>query len=248
MLKDTTSEEFLKAKVRALTDSDTIEWMQKKAGEYMRLMSYYRFAIMEVETKFHVLNEEFSLEHDRNPINGIKSRLKEPASIRDKLKKRGLPLSVESIEENLNDIAGVRVVCTFLEDVYALARSFLMQDDVTLIKMKDYIASPKKNGYRSLHMVVAIPIFLAHEKRMMKVEIQLRTIAMDSWAALEHQLNYKKADVPSVDMENELLMCAQLSAELDQRMNALRKTVWQNEASEEETTGISDLSLRQSTK
>ena len=227
MLSDTITEEAVRAKVQSLADTETMEWMQKKAGEYMRMMSYYRCAIMEVETKFNVLNEEFSLEHDRNPINGIKSRLKEPASIRNKLERRGFPLTMESIEENLNDVAGVRVVCSFIEDVYALAASFLAQDDVTLIKKKDYIAFPKENGYRSLHLVVAIPIFLTHEKRMMRVEIQLRTIAMDTWASLEHQLNYKKEQLPYPEMEKELLECARLSAELDERMNALRKSCWQ---------------------
>ncbi len=222
-MNETITEEALRARVQSLADSETMEWMQKKAGEYMRLMSYYRCAIMEVETKFNVLNEEFSLKHDRNPIHNIKSRLKEPVSIRNKLERRGLPMTIESIEENLNDVAGIRVVCSFIEDVYSLAASFLAQDDVVLIKRKDYIASPKENGYRSLHLVVAIPIFLAHEKRMMKVEIQLRTIAMDSWASLEHQLNYKKEEPMSPEAENELTACALLSAELDQRMDALRK-------------------------
>lgn len=222
-MNETITEEALRARVQSLADSETMEWMQKKAGEYMRLMSYYRCAIMEVETKFNVLNEEFSLKHDRNPIHNIKSRLKEPVSIRNKLERRGLPMTIESIEENLNDVAGIRVVCSFIEDVYSLAASFLAQDDVVLIKRKDYIASPKENGYRSLHLVVAIPIFLAHEKRMMKVEIQLRTIAMDSWASLEHQLNYKKEEPMSPEAEKELTTCALLSAELDQRMDALRK-------------------------
>lgn len=197
--------------------------------EYSKLMAYYRCAIMEIETKFNVLNEEFSLQHDRNPINGLKSRLKKFSSIVDKLERKDLPLTVEAIEENLNDIAGIRVVCTFPDDVYMLADAFLAQDDITLIQKKDYIANPKANGYRSLHLIVSVPIFLAHEKRVMKAEIQLRTIAMDSWASLEHQLRYKKDFEFTEHMANELQRCAELSAELDARMDALRDLV-QSEA------------------
>ncbi len=193
--------------------------------QYNKLMAYYRCAIMEIETKFNVLNEEFSLQYDRNPINGMKSRLKSLQSIQEKLDRKHLPMTVESIESNLNDIAGIRVICTFPEDVYRLAEAFLTQDDITLIEKKDYIAFPKPNGYRSLHLIVGVPIFLAHEKRIMKAEIQLRTIAMDSWASLEHQLRYKKDTQFTQQMADELLYCAHLSAELDARMDALRAYV-----------------------
>ena len=192
-------------------------------------MAYYRCAIMEIETKFNVLNEEFSLQYDRNPINGMKSRLKKMPSIKEKLERKNLPMTIDSIEENLNDIAGIRVICSFPEDVYMLADAFLKQDDITLIEKKDYIANPKPNGYRSLHLIVAVPIFLAHEKRIMKAEIQLRTIAMDSWASLEHQLRYKKDFEFTEHMAGELLHCAHLSAELDERMDALRAMVQSGE-------------------
>lgn len=194
-----------------------------------KLMAYYRCAIMEIETKFNVLNEEFSLQYDRNPINGMKSRLKKMPSIKEKLERKNLPMTIDSIEENLNDIAGIRVICSFPEDVYMLADAFLKQDDITLIEKKDYIANPKPNGYRSLHLIVAVPIFLAHEKRIMKAEIQLRTIAMDSWASLEHQLRYKKDFEFTEHMAGELLHCAHLSAELDERMDALRAMVQSGE-------------------
>ena len=194
-----------------------------------KLMAYYRCAIMEIETKFNVLNEEFSLQYDRNPINGMKSRLKKMPSIKEKLERKNLPMTIDSIEENLNDIAGIRVICSFPEDVYMLADAFLKQDDITLIEKKDYIANPKPNGYRSLHLIVAVPIFLAHEKRFMKAEIQLRTIAMDSWASLEHQLRYKKDFEFTEHMAGELLHCAHLSAELDERMDALRAMVQSGE-------------------
>ena len=193
--------------------------------QYNRLMAYYRCAMMEIETKFNVLNEEFSLQYNRNPINDIKTRLKNPMSIKEKLERRKLSVSIDNIEKNLNDIAGVRVVCAFPDDVYMLADALLKQDDITLIEKKDYIKKPKPNGYRSLHLIVSVPIFLAHEKRTMKVEIQLRTISMDSWATLEHQLKYKKDFEFTEKMENELFYCAKLSAELDARMDSLRDLV-----------------------
>lgn len=203
------------------SETDKNTWIHN----YDKLMAYYRCAIMETATKFNVLNEEFSLRYDRNPISSIKSRLKQLASIKGKLEKKNLPFTLESIEENISDVAGIRVVCAFPEDVYMLANALLKQDDITLVSRKDYIANPKANGYRSLHLIVTVPIFLAHEKRIMKVEIQLRTIAMDCWASLEHQLRYKKDIVFTEDMADELQRCAQLSAELDMRMDALRKIV-----------------------
>ncbi len=206
-------------------NKEIFEQLQDAAIPYMKLMSYYRCAIMEIETKLRVLDEEYSLEFDRNPINSIKSRLKSLPSIKEKLERRGLPNDILSIEENLNDIAGIRVICSFPEDVYAIADALLKQDDITLIEMKDYIKNPKPNGYRSLHIIVAIPIFLAHEKRIMRAEIQLRTIAMDFWATLEHQLRYKKDVDFTEEMAEELYKCAQMSAELDLKMENLRKSV-----------------------
>ena len=213
----------------AIQKKDALEWAQKKTMEFAQLMTYYKCAMLEIETKFNVLNEEYSLAFDRNPISSIKSRLKSPLSIKEKLSRKNLPITFESIEENISDVAGIRVVCSFPDDVYALADALLKQDDITLIKKKDYIAHPKANGYRSLHLIVAVPIFLAEEKRLMKVEIQLRTIAMDFWASLEHQLRYKKDTPFTEEMAAELSECAQRSAELDEKMNALRKTVERKE-------------------
>ncbi len=206
-------------------DSETIEWIQEKMKEFDLLMSYYRCAMMEIETKFKVLNEDFSLEHDRNPISSIKTRIKSFESITEKLKRKSLTFDVDSVEKYINDVAGIRVICTFPEDVYLLADALLKQDDIMLIKRKDYIAEPKENGYRSLHLIVAVPIYLAHEKRLMKVEIQLRTLAMDFWASLEHQLRYKKDFEFTQEMADELKACAEQSAALDLRMEALRKQV-----------------------
>ena len=198
----------------------------QKTYSFAKLMSYYNCAMMEIETKFKVLNEEFSLRFDRQPINSIKTRLKKPLSIRNKLIAHDLPFSIESIESNLNDIAGIRVICSFINDVYMLADALKKQDDIQIIQEKDYIANPKPNGYRSLHLIVAVPIFLQQEKRVMKAEIQLRTIAMDSWASLEHQLRYKKEASPYCDMAEELKRCAELSSDLDKRMDMLRKQVY----------------------
>ena len=205
-----------------LTDDNNLE---SKFQSYQKLMAYYRCAIMEMTTKFNVLNEEFSLRYDRNPINSIKSRLKHISSIRDKLEKKNLPFTLNAVEDNICDVAGIRVVCSFTDDVYMLANALMKQDDVALVSCKDYIANPKPNGYRSLHLIVTVPIFLAHEKRIMKVEIQLRTIAMDCWASLEHQLRYKKKVIFTQEMADELQKCACLSSELDMRMDALRKCV-----------------------
>jgi putative GTP pyrophosphokinase len=206
-----------------------IEYSKPQIIIISKLMSYYRCAMMEIETKFNVLNEEFSLRYDRNPINSIKSRLKKPESIWEKMKRKGLDPDIANVEEYINDVAGVRVVCSFPEDVYMLADALLSQDDITLVEMKDYIKNPKPNGYRSLHLIVTVPIFLAKEKRMMKVEIQLRTIAMDFWATLEHQLRYKKNLDFTEKMAAELLLCAEISAELDRRMDDLRSMIQDNE-------------------
>ncbi|MBR6626855.1 MAG: GTP pyrophosphokinase family protein [Lachnospiraceae bacterium] len=202
-----------------------VTWVEKQAGDYEKCMAYYRCAIMEVETKFNVLNTEFSLQYDRNPISSIKSRLKNPRSITEKLERRGLEVTLENMEQHLNDVAGVRVICSFPEDVYALADALQKQDDIRILQTKDYIKYPKQNGYRSLHMIVEVPIFLRHEKRIMKVEIQLRTIAMDFWASLEHQLRYKKDYEFTDAMVKELFECAKQSAELDEKMDNLRKRV-----------------------
>ena len=207
----------------SLFTEETVRNAREQTHRYQRLMAYYRCAMMEVETKLNVLNEEFSLRHDRNPISAIKSRLKHPESIKEKLLRRGLPLTFESLEENLSDVAGVRVICAFTADVYMLADALLAQDDITLLECKDYIKNPKENGYRSLHLVVSVPIYLEREKRPMKVELQLRTIAMDVWASLEHQLRYKKDTAFTDAMGDELLHCAALAAELDERMDVLRE-------------------------
>ena len=210
-----------RALLTRLNQSELKNWLRDYAMPYRELMAYYRCAMMEVETKFDVLNEELSLLYDRNPIESIKSRLKSPESIMDKAARKGIPLTVSAIEENLNDIAGIRVICSFPSDIYMLAEALLRQDDVTLVEKKDYIANPKSNGYRSLHLIVETPIFLHNQTRRMKVEVQLRTISMDWWASLEHKIRYKK-DVPDPEqIEKELFECAEMGAVLDERMEKI---------------------------
>ena len=208
-----------------LTEGEIYDLMRRRGENFVKLMAYYRCAMMEVETKFNVLNEEFSIRYDRNPINSIKSRLKTFHSIREKLTRKGLPMTARNVEENVSDVAGLRVICPFTEDVYLLTEAFLNQDDIKLIRMKDYIKEPKDNGYRSVHLIVEVPIFLAKEKRVMKVEIQLRTIAMDCWACLEHELRYKKGFAFSEEMAREINECAELSADIDRRMGDLRRYI-----------------------
>ena len=204
-----------------LSNDNLMTYARDQLSAFQKLMAYYRCAMMEVETKFNVINEDFSVQYERNPIENIKARLKEPKSIHEKLTRRGLPFSVESIEENLFDVAGVRVICSFVEDVYRIADALIRQDDIVLIERKDYIEHPKDNGYRSLHLIAAVPIFLTNEKKMMNVEIQLRTIAQDFWASLEHQLRYKKDYVLTDQMTLDLKACAEVSTRLDMLMNEL---------------------------
>lgn len=207
---------------RIYSNNEIKERLQTYTAPYRELMSYYRCAMMEVSTKFNVLDEELSLQYDRNPIEAIKTRLKSPESIMDKLSRRGLPFSAESIEQNLNDIAGVRVICAYISDIYMLRDALLRQDDIVLLQEKDYIKNPKPNGYRSLHLIVGTPIFLHDQKKQMRVEVQFRTMAMDWWASVEHKLRYKKPAAPE-EVNSELKECAEISADLDKRLEKLRQ-------------------------
>lgn len=225
MQKENTIERVGEMLIRnSLMSDEFLDFIQRNNLPMDTLMAYYRCAIMEVETKFKVLNEQFSLRYDRNPIESIKTRLKSLDGIIRKMRRKNLPLSLDAIEQNITDVAGVRVVCSFPEDIYMLADCLLKQDDVKLLERKDYIQNPKPSGYRSLHLIVEIPIFLQNVKQPMKVEVQLRTIAMDFWASLEHKLRYKK-NIPDEEAEAlaaELLECAGISASLDKRMQDIR--------------------------
>lgn len=191
------------------------------------MLMNYQCAIMQVETKFNILNNRLSMQDEQNPIESIKSRVKSLDSIIRKLEKLGLPITIEAAEENLRDIAGVRVVCSFVDDIYRIEENFLAQEDITLVTRKDYISNPKPGGYRSLHLVVKTPIYTEIGKKDMFVEIQMRTIAMDFWASLEHKLRYKKNLDPRLaeELAEELKSCAEESAKLDEKMLRIRERI-----------------------
>lgn len=210
----------------------------KRAKPFMELMMYNRCAIQEVETKLRVLDEEFSVMADRNPIQSIKSRVKKPISIVEKLQRRGFEVTLQNMEEQLTDIAGVRVICSFVEDIYKLAELFTSQDDINVVQVKDYIKEPKPNGYRSLHLIVEVPIFLSDGKKYMRVEVQFRTIAMDFWASLEHQLKYKKRIDNPEQIATELRKCADVIAEMDLRMQDIRYMIDEVQREHDDGGGI----------
>lgn len=203
--------------------------MLKTGKRYMAMMNKYRCAIMEVETKLKVLNTEFSLQYDRNPFESIKSRLKSPVSIMEKLRRKGLPINEEvleqQIEENLLDVAGLRVICAFQEDIYALSDLLVHQDDIQLLRTKDYIKNPKPNGYRSLHQILEIPVFLKEGKTFVKVEVQFRTIAMDFWASVDHKLRYKKNVTNEEEIMEKLRICADSITAIDEEMQKIRNMI-----------------------
>ena len=190
--------------------------------QFEELMIKYRSAIREVTTKLEILNDELSVFTERNPIESIQSRIKRPYSIAGKLRKQNYPLTVESISEHLNDVAGVRVVCPFIDDIYDVADMLLKQDDVRLIARKDYIQNPKENGYRSLHLIIETPVYFSTGKELIRVEIQIRTAAMDFWASLEHQIRYKNNSPEVRKIAGELKECADTIAQTDVKMQQLR--------------------------
>lgn len=216
------------------TDIPDIQtYFVNQAFEFQELMMMYSCAIREMRTKLEVLNDELSVHHQRNPIEFITSRVKKPLSIVEKLHRYGVPVSVESVEKNLNDVAGVRVICSFIDDIYTVADMLLRQDDITLIKKKDYIEYPKDNGYRSLHLIIEIPVFFSNQKKNMRVEVQIRTIAMDFWASVDHQLKYKQdiEDVENADeLSAELKECADIIAQTDARMQAIKNKIYPGNA------------------
>lgn len=191
--------------------------------EFLALQQIYEAGIKEVKTKLEILDDEFKIKHDHNPIHHMEYRLKSVRSILGKLEKRGLEVSLESIVINLTDIAGVRVICNYVSDVYKIADMLIKQSDIKLIKKKDYIKHPKNNGYRSLHLVVEVPIFLAEKVQPIPVEIQIRTIAMDFWASLEHHLRYKADNEVPDGVRDELIECAKTISNLDYKMQGIHE-------------------------
>lgn len=198
--------------------------MMLQSQAFLEMQMMYSCAIREVRTKAEVLNDEMSVRYHRNPISSITSRVKKPESIIQKLHKKGLPFTVEAVMANLSDVAGVRIICEFVDDIYTVANLIAMQDDLRVVKIKDYIRNPKPNGYRSYHMIVEIPVFFSKGKTPMRVEIQIRTIAMDFWASLDHELKYKKNIDPDTEetIATELKACAERISETDTIMQQIR--------------------------
>lgn len=199
--------------------------LMKQAYQFQEAMMMYTCAIREIKTKLEVLNDELSVRNSRNPIEMVKSRVKKPLSIVEKLQRRGLPVTMESMMENLDDVAGIRVICSFLDDIYAVADMLTRQDDVHIIAIKDYIRHPKENGYRSYHMIVEIPVFFSDRKKWMRVEVQIRTIAMDFWASLDHKLKYKKDVEEPERIAAQLKECADIISSVDERMQQIRDQI-----------------------
>ena len=223
---ETQSEEDINAAVMEIAHSHPETILTRQEG-FDILMMRYDSAIREVRTKLEILNDELSLKRDSNPISSIITRRKKPQSIYEKLIRQGNEITVSSIEENLNDVAGVRVICPFLDDIYKVAKMLAQQDDITLIQVKDYIKHPKPNGYRSFHMIVEVPVFFSNEKRPMRVEVQIRTVAMDYWASLEHRMKYKKA-LPmetTAAIYDDLKKCADTIADTDAKMLQIRERI-----------------------
>ena len=204
----------------------TAQELSEMADKFAEIMMLYSCAINEVRTKLENLNSEFAVKATRNPISAIKSRVKAPASLFEKLKRKGLRYSEETLLNDIQDIAGIRVVCAFVDDIYMIANMLISQDDITLIKKKDYIKNPKANGYRSLHLVVEVPVFLSDTTKIMQVEVEIRTIAMDFWASLEHSIRYKKIENASEYVMSELKDCADTIYETDIRMQKIRGQLW----------------------
>ena len=224
----------------AVLDNDIMEKLKivmMQSQQFQEMMMMYKCAIREVRTKAEVLNDEMSVRYHRNPISSISSRVKKPESIAQKLYNKGLPFTVEAIMTNLSDVAGVRIICEFIDDIYSIAAMLAMQDDLKLIKIKDYIKYPTPNGYRSYHMIVEIPVFFSKGKTPMRVEIQIRTMAMDFWASLDHELKYKKNIDPQDEevIAGELLTCAERIAETDTIMQQIRMKLDAVEKSKQKT-------------
>ena len=190
-------------------------------ADFTRFMMEYKFGMDEIETKISILQEEFTHLHDYNPIEHVLTRLKTPESILEKIRRRGLDPSFAAIRDNITDIAGVRVTCSFVRDVYNVYEMLSSQPDVEVLQVKDYIANPKPNGYRSLHGIVRVPVHLSDRIVPVVVELQFRTVAMDFWASLEHKIYYKYREAVPEDLLTQLQDAAQTAADLDERMGAL---------------------------
>ncbi len=203
------------------------------AMRFRETMTMYTCAIREVKTKLEVLNDDLAVRNQRNPIQMIKSRVKSPVSIVEKLRRRGYPLTLQSIKGKLDDVAGLRVICSFVDDIYQVSEMLARQDDVNVLMVKDYIRCPKVNGYRSYHMIIEIPVFFSDRMEKVRVEVQIRTMAMDFWASLDHQMKYKKDLEDSSEIGDELRECAEIIAQTDLKMLSIRRKIEAREGVED---------------
>lgn len=211
--------------IRSSTIPEDPEELLGSAKQLQTMLMMYSCAIREFKTKVEVLNDELSTRNQRNPIEFIKSRVKTPTSIYNKLKRKGFDISLDAVRNQLFDVAGVRIICSFVDDIYKIADMIVKQDDIKVLEVKDYIKNPKPNGYRSLHMICQIPVFFSDRKELLSVEVQIRTIAMDFWATLEHDLRYKK-ELPLVqEIQDELHECAEAIAMTDNKMMEIRDKI-----------------------
>lgn len=208
-----------------LVDIEEGSELEKTMKKFSARMQLYRGGIKEISTKLEILDEEFKSKFSYNPIHHIESRLKSMPSIVKKIKSKGLEVSIDSISENITDIAGIRVICNYIDDIYRVAEMLTAQDDVKLIRVRDYIKNPKPSGYKSLHLIVEIPVFLSTGPVPMPVEIQIRTIAMDFWASLEHKLRYKTDNSVDDDLRGRLKKCADEISVLDCEMQDIHNTI-----------------------
>ncbi|MBQ8959621.1 MAG: GTP pyrophosphokinase family protein [Ruminococcus sp.] len=203
------------------SDQDMRERFASVFMEFLQLQHLYQSAIEVVKTHLSIIDSEFSVKFQRNPIHNIESRLKSPESIIGKLQKKGLPLTPEAAQKNLLDMAGIRVTCCYISDIYQVVDLLSRRDDYVVLKQKDYIKNPKPSGYRSYHLILNVPVYLSSQKKYAPVEVQIRTMAMDFWASLEHQLRYKQSAALTPEISEELRECAERIAETDLQMQRL---------------------------
>lgn len=225
--------ELVQSVVNAPGNIEIPEHFLNEAIQFREVMMMYACAIREVKTKLEVLNDDLAVRYQRNPIEMIKSRVKKPLSILEKLQRRDLPITVRSIQENLYDVAGVRVICSFVDDIYTVAEMLVRQDDIKVLMVKDYIRSPKVNGYRSYHMIIELPVFFSDRKENIRVEVQIRTMAMDFWASLDHQIKYKRHLEDAEEISEELKGCAEIIAQADRKMLSIRRKIEERETNGE---------------
>ncbi len=204
-------------------DQYVMEYIESEYGWMLELRTYYRFALEEIETKVNILNSEYMLLKNYNPIEHVKSRVKRPKSIMRKMNNKNLELTRENVVDNINDIAGIRIICSFKNDIFKVAKMLESQNDIEVVNCKDYVTTPKENGYQSYHMLVKIPIFLSDRVEKFTVEVQIRTSAMDFWASVEHKINYKSDNELTTQLREKLKMCSLMSSHLDDEMYEINK-------------------------